>query len=355
MADRGDRRAGRVRPGSKVNAGVAAAGADNRAEPATWRSRAFGLELEGYDSFPALPVVDDVRPGRPRATLETVPAASIDSVWRPREAERVSHGSGAESTVEEHPELGYRLFNRHFGLALVSADGSRIRVSSGEAAWWRFHRFVMGRVLPFAALLHRIEVFHASAVGLAERAAAFVAPSGGGKTSLAISLALRGCSFITDDVLAIEPEGHGLAVHPGPALASLRHAEEKQMSDHDRARLGQLLDRTDKAHFRVDREQRALPLGALYYVAREGDRIAFSQLEPPDPLLLLASTFVFEVRTPERMRNQLDVCSRLALVTPVFKAAIPPGASSSACAETIAAHIEATLEAKGGRNRSVEG
>jgi hypothetical protein len=319
---------------------------------AMWWSRAFGLTVGSDLPIWGLSEGPEARPSERRARIQIVLKHEIDETWRADEAIRIGEGRGAEgagsSTVDWHREVGYRLYIPGYGLALISPDGARILGSTPGEAGWRFDRFLVGRVLPFAALLQGVEVFHASGVTIEGQAVALLAPSGGGKTSLAINLVLRGASFITDDVLAVEPYAEGLRALPGPPLVSLRTGEEDLMSDVDRERLGRLLDRADKAYFSVEGGDQALPLGLAYCLRRGGTEIAFIEDEAPDPLLLLASSFVLEVRTPERMRKQLDVCARLARGTRLFTAAMPAGASAATCAEALEAHAVATL----GRPRS---
>jgi hypothetical protein len=120
-----------------------------------------------------------------------------------------------DRTIDFDEELGYRLYARHFGLALINPNGERVLCAPPGAPDWSWQRFLVGRVLPWAALLRGREVFHASAVQVGGRAIAIVAPSGGGKTSLALRLVLRGAGFITDDVLALERTPDGINAYPG--------------------------------------------------------------------------------------------------------------------------------------------
>jgi len=66
--------------------------------------------------------------------------------------------------------------------------------------------------------------------------------------------------------------------------------------------------------------------------------------QPPDPRLLLSASFNFVVRSPERLRNQLEVCSRLAAEVPVFRLRSGPGFSAADVAEAVERHAR-TLEA----------
>ena len=70
----------------------------------------------------------------------------------------------------------------------------RSRAEDLEA--WLWQRFLVGQVLPFAALLQGLEVFHASAVVLGDRVVAIVGGSGGGKTSVGLNLVLAGSAAV---------------------------------------------------------------------------------------------------------------------------------------------------------------
>jgi hypothetical protein len=90
----------------------------------------------------------------------------------------------------------------------------------------------------------------------------------------------------------------------------------------------------------IDREHRALPLGAVYFLEREAatSEITFEPVSPPDPRKLLTSTFNFAVASPERLTRMLEVCSRIACRVPTFRALAPAGAGPDVLAEAIYVH-----------------
>jgi hypothetical protein len=320
-----------------------------RAAPPRWRSRAFGLELEGSFDAPGLPPVAGGL--RDRLTrVELVPTEQIDAVWpgegTARLLEERAGGSTAERTIDHHATAGYRLYARGFGLALVSGDGELVRCAPPGDAAWRWQRFLIGRVLPWAALLRGFEVFHASAVELDGRAVALIGPSGVGKTSLAVQLVLGGARFMTDDVLALDRGIDGpLRAHPGASIASLRAAERDGVADRNLSRLGSFLGHDDKTYMALARAPVALPLGAVYFITRgdEADADAIEPLPAPDPRVLLASTFVLSVRTPERLRNLLNTCADIACSVPAFRVRVQSGVGADALAQELHAHARTTL------------
>lgn len=285
----------------------------------------------------------------PRCTLRQVADADLATHWPPTGASRVAeeHFPGdlePARTIDVHPHAGYRLYARHFGQAVVSADGASVACAPPEEATWRWQRFLMGRILPLAAVARGIECFHASAVTVGDRALAFTGPSGAGKTSLAAIMAMGGAGYLTDDVLALEPRDGEVIAHPGSAVASLRPTEEVLL-DTEGPRLGHVLGRDDKTYVAVDRPSPARPLAALYFLTAERRAHPIAPLVPADPRLLLASTFILTIRTRERLANQLHVCAALAAAVPMFTLSVagsPHG--PGALAKEVRSHAEAQLE-----------
>jgi hypothetical protein len=247
-----------------------------------------------------------------------------------------------DAALHHDEELGYRLFTREFGDYIVSAGGERVLCAPPAEPAWRWQRCLIGQILPLAAVLHGLEVFHASAVSLGGRAVAFTGHPEAGKTSVAVRLLLHGARLLTDDVLALESTESGLLAHPGAGVMSLRHAEGRLLSADERSRLGGALgDDGEAQRTLVEREQRPLPLAAFYFLERNGSSATtLERLWPPDPRLLLGSGFTLFVRSRERATNQLDVCMRLARSTPLFRARISPSTSAGELATAIHRQLE---------------
>jgi hypothetical protein len=311
-------------------------------------AQAFGLEIELSFAAPGLPAADNPT-GGPRTRVDLVPPAEIDRDWPADRAERVLEetfgGAGQPArTIDAEPVAGYRLYARHFGLARLSPDGSSVLCSPPDVEPWRWQRFLVGRILPWAAVLRGLEVFHASAVTVEGRAVAFVGPTGAGKTSLALQLVARGAGFLTDDVLALDRGADGLRAHPGASIAAVRPAERDLIPPETWNRLGSVLGHSEKTYVAVPREESPAPLAALYFLT-PGPGSAVGPLERTDPRLLLSSTFVFGVQTPERLRNQLEVCAALARTVPMFSLQVSPATGSRQLADVVERHARATLGA----------
>ena len=286
----------------------------------------------------------------PACHLRLVTEQKLEARWSAENAQRVAEErfDGDEEparTIDFDPEVGYRLFARHFGLALVSPDGSSVLCAPPEGSLWRWQRFLVGRILPLAAVARGIECFHASAVVVEGRAVAMIGPSGMGKTSLAASLVLAGSGFLTDDVLALEPVDDWLLAHPGSTILSLRPTE-KALLPGDGARkgpLGEVVGQDDKTYVAVDAAESACRLGAVYFLTRKATTDPVAPLRPADPRLLLASTFIFSIRTGRRLTNQLDVCAALAAAVPMFTLSVGGESGPRELADVVVAHARSEL------------
>jgi hypothetical protein len=316
-----------------------AAGRERYVEPL--RTHAFGIDIDSTFQAPGLPA-GSAR--LPRTRLELATEEAIAARWQSDGAERLDHESFSDArsrpdrTIDRSRNGDYLLYARHFGTALVSPRGDHVICAPPAVAAWRWQRFLVGRVLPWAALLRGRELLHASAIRIGDRAVAIVADTGHGKTSLAARLLLRGGGFITDDVLALSDGGDGILAHPGPAIVALRPAEREALEPAERRRLGRVLGRSGKTYVAVERESGPVPLGALYFLqgpARGGGY----RFEPGiDPRRLLGSTFIASVDSERRLVSLLDLCARLEAAVPIWRVPVDYSQGAGQLAEAIWHH-----------------
>jgi hypothetical protein len=286
------------------------------------RSHAFGIAIDATFEAPGLPEA----PARlPRTRVERVPEEAIAARWEPAGSQRLEeetlsqHGRRPDRTIDRSAAGEYLLYARHFGTALISPTGDRVLCAPPQVQAWRWQRFLVGRVLPWAALLRGRELFHASAVRVGDQAVAVLADTGLGKTSVAVRLMLHGAGFITDDVLALSERGGRLVAHPGPAIAALRPDERQAIPPRDRRRLGRVLGRSGKTYVAVEREAAPVPLGALYFLD-PGPGGARRQFEAGvEPRRLLAGAFIARVDSRRRLVGLLDLCARLEAEVPIWR------------------------------------
>lgn len=306
------------------------------------RARAFGLTVDASFPVPGLaPWAGEA--AAPTTTVDLVPEGEIDRDWPASGTRRVLEEVFDESpeparTIDVHPGSGYRLYARHFGLARISPDGAAVLCAPPGPAEWDWQRFLVGRILPWAAALRGYEVLHASAVALGGGVVAFVGETGMGKTSLALRLVASGARFVADDVLALEVSGETVIAHAGAGLACVRPAEREAIPEETWSRLGTVLGHSGKTYLAVPVAEEPAPLAAIYFL-RPGGSAVIEPIARPDPRLLLSSTFVLGVQTPERLANQLDVCATLSRTVPAFALAPSQGGDAGTLAARVAEHL----------------
>lgn len=310
-------------------------------------AQAFGLQIEADVPLPGLraPAVPADR--SLRLTLAT--RESILERWRDEEAERlVTLGlpeAEATTIIDHQPELGYLFRSSPFGLFLLSPDGRRVTCAPDRPrTLWFWQSFITGQVLPAAALLQGLEVMHASAVEIAGGAVAFHGVSGAGKTSVALSLALRGAALIADDVLAVEAGEGGPIAHPGAPVVNLLDDERERLGEPNVRRLGRSLGHGDSiSRIAIRRAATGpVPLRCLYRLDRGDHGLDDVEIVPePAPSLqaLIDLTFNTVFRSPQRRLTQLDVCSALIRATHVYTIRVPRSVDAGALAAQVERHV----------------
>jgi len=307
--------------------------------------RAFGIDIESSFRIPCIP---EVAPnGSGHTSIELVTPDALERRWRGARPEvvidrRLSNGSRL-MTIHHDREAGYRIWASRFGRHLITNDGLRVVSALPAVAPWRWQRLLFAQVLPLSAALRGLDPFHASAVVIGERAVALVAASGSGKTSLAAHLVARGAPFMTDDVLSLELDGEGVLAHPGPAMTSVAPEELAVMSAGGRMALGPSIGReVGKRHLMPPVVDRAHPLGAFVVLVRNADvkRLELQKVQAPDARLLLSSSFITYLRSPEHLVTHLDTCARISESVPVIELRVPPRTTAVEVAAFVADRLE---------------
>jgi hypothetical protein len=107
------------------------------------------------------------------------------------------------------------LFQREVGTFLVRGGHEIIVDPASRVEERALRRFILGPAL--SVLLHQkgLLVFHASVIAFASGAVAFAARKGGGKSTMAAALHVRGHGMVADDIMALDAVGDCLMVRPG--------------------------------------------------------------------------------------------------------------------------------------------
>ena len=312
------------------------------------RARAFGLDIEsGFEVAGFEDGGTGAEPARPvRLELATSDdLRSLASGAPERIAQADGPGGRPVASIDRFAGSGYLARADGFGSAWIEAGGGTVRCAPADLPAWRWQRFLTGQVLPFAAVLNGLEVFHASAVVIGGAAVAIVGASGVGKTSVALELALRGPAFLNDDVLVVEPSGDGLVAHPAAPLANVRRDGSTLAERVEAAAIGRVLGQTGEETRMVVRPHGGpARLGAIFFLrrgaggapagsARPGP--AVERIAPVDPRLLLAATFNLALREPARLARQLDVCGTAVESAVLFQVDCPPAVTPAMVAREI--------------------
>jgi len=312
----------------------------------TWIGTAFGLSLRSGFPLPGL------EPGGAEAggdrgialALASEPADPFAGAERLQEWHYPDGTLGL--TIDRDAERGYRFFLFGAGVFVLAAAGDRVALHldpAHEDAWdWR--RYLIGQVLPFAALLRGLEVFHASAVEIGGGAVLLAGGSGLGKSTLALNMHLGGAGFLADDSVAVELAGDRLLAHPAFATAKVREGARDLLREDTRGALREVVVADEhETRYLVETAAGPLPLQAVCMLERgdEPGTLAASAGKA-DPWELLGSTFNDVVRDPARLQGQLDLCGRIAERVPFLRARVGPRPGSEA-ADALAAYLRELL------------
>ncbi|WP_294356849.1 hypothetical protein [uncultured Sphingomonas sp.] len=274
--------------------------------------RAFGL---GWQSELSLPELRDADAGNASAEGDVI--VEIGRAPAPDIATVVTGVRAAPDTFwMEVPEVARYLV----------IGGTRIVVEPiGDAAEGDVRAFLLGSAV--GALLHQRGYLplHASAVEIDGHAVAFVAPSGGGKSTIAMHLHHLGHRVIADDLCAVEVSGDRARLWPGLRNLKLWRAS---LGAIDRAPDGfePVLQTMDKYRVPIDAlaDDRAFDLAAVIRLDW-GEAPALTPLRGAEGVgVLVANTFRGQLVAPmargtEHWRQCVELFARadvLALARP---------------------------------------
>jgi len=311
-----------------------------------WSGDVFGLSVEADFDMPCLP------PTRRAGTLgncvvRSGSLAELEEQWNCPDAARlfdISDEAGQPLlTLDFHENAGARVWGHEHGTFVINADGTRIQCAPAAGPAWLWRRFLIGQVLPMAALLHGLEILHASAVSIGGHGLVFAGPSLTGKSSVAAHLLLSDADLLADDVVSTEVSGDGVRAHPGMGLLGLRHEERVLLTPGQLDALGTCIAENEKEQlFAVRSASGPQQVTGVYLLGRRahGSEVRFEPVD--DSRFLLASTFNNVFRTTERLQRMLDVYAALSRTAAVLRVIAPTTAPAATVADAIRRHHAAS-------------
>jgi hypothetical protein len=180
---------------------------------------------------------------------------------------------------------------------------------------------VLGPILGLVLRLRGTTCLHASAISVHGQAIAFAGPQGVGKSTLAAAFAMRGCSILSDDVVALADRGHTILAQPGYPRLCLRPqftACLQEMSGQS----GALTPHWDGAHMSLDLtapgytfHSEPMPLAVVYFLVEPSADASHPRIESisgRDALMrLVGDTWATRLLDPSMRAAELDLLSRL--------------------------------------------
>lgn len=189
--------------------------------------RIFGGSLRSDLDFPILPPA----PAGDATTwvLHTTSAPAPECAATPSVVEQL--GESLTVSVTRTPD-GLRVAYSDTGAYDVTRDGRTItwyRPSDADEGNVRLD--IVGTLLPFALHLTDRLVLHGSSVAFEGGAVAFLAPSGTGKSTLAMGLTMAGARFLSDDAVPVRIDDAGAFAAPGVPSPRFREDSFARFSD----------------------------------------------------------------------------------------------------------------------------
>jgi len=173
-------------------------------------------------------------------------------------------------------------------------------------------------VLPLALQALGQEVLHASAVAFEDRAVAFCAESGTGKSTVAYALARRGHAPCADDAVAIRPGRDGPELIPLPFALRLRPPSAAYYGE-------------EAQPLEVQKPVASRPLAAICVLQRRGEGTGIRRLGRAEAFpALLAHAYSFGLSDERRTRRMVEHYLSLASEIPVYRVVLAPGLSNLA-------------------------
>lgn len=257
--------------------------------------------------------------------------ANNPSDWSP-------HPTFRQQVIRRHPhdfptyyishDLAYTQIRFPDGAVFTfDAHGSEVWVSAPEHHTFAYVvSYIFGAVLNFCLALRHLTSLHASAVIVDDRAVLFCAPSGFGKSTLALYFAIQGHALLSDDTCVLHPQAN--VIHVIPSFPHVRHWKPEILAQ---SVVSQPFAPDWTKHY-VNLEHNPMlsfaaqsyPIGAVYLLAHQSSGFTISPLPQMSGLIhLMDNTLSAGLMAPNARAHEFRALSQLVLQAPVSQLAYP--------------------------------
>ena len=298
----------------------------------SWRYSGFGLSLES--DFPLLPVRVGAAaaPGRSVAIRRSSPEAVAASLSAAAELVWETSFEDRSYRMERGAAGDYRFQWSDRAVFHLTPDARELSCGLDDRADMSAMRILLDTVLWSVSLICGYELLHASTVAYGDETIAFVAGTGGGKTSLAAELLRRGAELVSDDVLAMSRNDGRVLVHPAPPVMNLPLGAIG-LDPHDFGQTLAVLG--DEAWINVEAVATTpRRLTTVYVLDRQDSGSPRVQQHPHGLLALLPHAFGFPNSTAS-LGRQFEILSDLIAGTPVLSLSAAPSCTPAQLADVV--------------------
>lgn len=194
---------------------------------------AYGLQLGC--SFPLPGMSPRTIAGLPELTIELSSPQELDARWSGSDGPpqwRGTLGDGSSLTMQRGLDGDTLFTNGRRARYRVDAANHTLHCAPWEEGL-HWQQTLLGRILPNISIARGYEALHASAVESPAGVIAVAAPSGMGKTTLALELMRRGWPLVADDVLILAEQGNSVQAHPGTPHMNVAPAQVSGPTDEE--------------------------------------------------------------------------------------------------------------------------
>ena len=241
--------------------------------------------------------------------------------------------------VGEDGEPALRIWSAEDGSfrRLCYYDGVQFWIDrAGENVWARWPEnssledaasYLVGPVLGLLLRIRGINCLHASAVRIGDGAVAFAGAEGAGKSTTAAAFARRGCSVLSDDIVALGEQDGRICVIPAYPYLSLWQDSVEMLYGP-----GKILPRFSEnwekrllslAGNSLRFEEQAKPLRAIYMLGERSsapEAPFFEEITPREAMLdLVANSYASSLLEKEMRAREFELLGRLVAKVMVLR------------------------------------